>query len=207
MSRNKPNAGSLKRLALATMLAIGCSANAGCILLDGFGAVFLDLAEWGGIAPVIPVPAYWSGKIEDKYWEEERYEKAYVLDPIEGENAPIYCLDPPSPDQVMRALPEETAGGFAFLAETARNNVDIIVEPMVDKVGECKFIPMVGPARLHSCHFKCTVYYDKTIRSSWPIPFSHTDATQEVVYIDKSHFIRCAGGLSNALPAAGTEFE
>jgi hypothetical protein len=46
---------------------------------------------------------------------------------------------------------------------------------------------------MHHCHYKCTVYYDKTIRSDWPIPFSHTDQTQEVVYIDHDHLIRCAG--------------
>jgi hypothetical protein len=31
------------------------------------------------------------------------------------------------------------------------------------------------------------------MRSYWPIPFTHTDQTQEVVYIDKDHLIRCTG--------------
>ena len=34
---------------------------------------------------------------------------------------------------------------------------------------------------------------DGEIRSDWPIPYTHTGATQEVVYIDHDHLIRCAG--------------
>jgi hypothetical protein len=93
----------------------------------------------------------------------------------------------------MRSLPDEVGGGVPFLAETHRNNVRIVTELMVDRLGECRFYPMVGPARLHHCHYKCTVYYEKVIRSDWPIPFSHKDQTQEVVYIDHDHLIRCAG--------------
>ena len=116
---------------------------------------------------------------------------------MEGEHAPLFCLDPPSPDEVIRALPDRAKGGLAFIAETQRNNVRMVVEPIVDKVGECRFYPMVGPARLHKCHYKCTVYFDKTIISSWPVPFSHTDNTQEVLYIDHDHLIRCAGPPAN----------
>jgi hypothetical protein len=69
----------------------------------------------------------------------------------------------------------------------------MVVEPIVDRVGECRFYPMAGPARMKYCHYKCTVYYDKTIRSDYPVPFTHTDETTEVVYIDHDHLIRCAG--------------
>jgi hypothetical protein len=67
------------------------------------------------------------------------------------------------------------------------------VDLIVDKTEECRFYPLVGPARMKKCHYKCTVYFDKTIRSDWPVPFSHTDQTVEVVYIDHDHLIRCAG--------------
>jgi len=80
-----------------------------------------------------------------------------------------------------------------FFAETSRNNVRIVVEPIVDKLSECRFFPMVGFARIHKCHYKCTVYFEKVIHSDWPVPFTHTDDTQEVVYIDHDHLIRCAG--------------
>jgi hypothetical protein len=93
----------------------------------------------------------------------------------------------------MRSLPDDTAGGVYFLTETHRNNVRIVVENIVDSIGECRMYPLVGPARLKKCHYKCTVYFDKTIRSDWPIPFSNTHSTQEVVYVDHDHLIRCAG--------------
>ena len=143
--------------------------------------------------PPIPVSAYFSQQIEDTYWEEERYGKVPILDPVEGENAPLFCLDAPSDDEVMRALPTQGKGGFAFLAETQLNNVRIVTEPIVDRMDECRFYPLAGPARLHHCHYKCTVYYDKTIRSEWPVPFTHNDETIDVVYIDHDHLIRCAG--------------
>lgn len=140
--------------------------------------------------PAVPISAYQSQLIEDKLWTQERYDRTPVLDPVEGD---VFCVDPPSEDQVMRSLPNSPAGGFAFFEETQYNNVRIVVEPMVDRLDDCKVYPLVGPCRLHHCHYKCTVYYDKTIRAYWPVPFSHTDQSVEVVYIDKDHLIRCAG--------------
>ncbi|HCS53880.1 MAG TPA: hypothetical protein DIW81_20220 [Planctomycetaceae bacterium] len=186
----------LRRSAMCVLLAGLAVSNSGCTLVGGFIGTAFHLARFWETTPIIPVNPYWSQKIEDKYWDEERYDKVPILDPVEGENAPIFCLDPPSPDEVMRALPDNTAGGVWFLSETCRNNVRMTVEPIVDRLDDCRFYPMVGPARLHHCHYKCTVYYDETIRSTWPIPFTHTDATEEVVYIDHDHLIRCAGPAS-----------
>jgi hypothetical protein len=183
----------MTRLAMFVLLGTMITSCSGCYV---FGSAVVTAVDWSKFwitTPPIPVPAYFSQQIEDTYWEEERYNKVPILDPVEGENAPLFCLDPPSPDEVMRSLPDKAAGGFAFLAETARNNVRIVVEPIVDRVDECRFYPLVGPARLHHCHYKCTVYYDKTIRSSYPVPFTFEDETQEVVYIDHDHLIRCSG--------------
>ena len=69
------------------------------------------------------------------YWE-QRYGKVPILDPVEGEHAPLFCLDHPSPDEVMRSLPDDTAGSVCFLAETQRNNVRMVVEPIVDSIGD-----------------------------------------------------------------------
>lgn len=182
-----------KHMWLLAALALVTLPNSGCTLL----AWGMDLAWTGaayfGTTPLIPVTPYFSQEIEDTYWEEERYKKVPILDPVEGENAPLFCLDPPSPDEVMRALPDNTAGGVPFLAETSRNNVRIVVEPIVDRVSECRFFPQVGPARLHHCHYKCTVYFEETKRSHWPVPFTHKDQVEEVVYIDHDHLIRCTG--------------
>lgn len=180
----------LRRNVVVAVICLSTMTNSGCLLTTGFiGVAWRGMTFWKTL-PVIPISAYQSQQIEDELWTKERYDRTPVLDPVEGD---VFCVDPPSEDQVMRSLPDTPAGGFAFIQETQMNNVRIVVEPMVDRLDECKVYPLVGPCRLHHCHYKCTVYYDKTIRAYWPIPFSHVDQTVEVVYIDKDHLIRCAG--------------
>jgi hypothetical protein len=183
----------LKRVVLIAAIGLFTLGNTGCKLYWGLVEVAFAFGAFWYTTPLIPVSPYYSQLIEDTYKMEERYLKVPVLDPVEGEHAPIFCQDPPSPDEVMMALPNEAAGGIAFISETQRNNVRITVEPMVDRVDECRFYPMVGPARLHHCHYKATVYYDKIMRSDWPVPFRFADETVQVVYIDHDHLIRCAG--------------
>lgn len=187
-----------QRLTLLTAVCLVTFTSSGCTLARGFlWDHALVASKFWKATPIIPVSPYFSQLIEDSYWEEERYNRVPILDPVEGENAPLFCQDPPSEDEVMRALPDDVGGGLPFVAETVRNNVRIVVEPCVDHVGECRFYPMAGPAKLHKCHYKCTVYYDKVKRSDWPIPFTTEDATVQVVYIDHDHLIRCAGGPSD----------
>lgn len=178
---------------LLAALALVTLPTSGCNLIGWSWKVAWAGASFWGTTPLIPVTPYFSQQIEDTYWEEERYRKVPILEPVEGENAPLFCLDPPRADEIIRALPDNTAGGVPFLAETYRNNVRIVVEPMVDRVDECRFIPQVGPARLHHCHYKCTVFFEETKVSHWPIPFTHKDQVEDVVYIDHDHLIRCAG--------------
>lgn len=185
--------GIAKRLVLLAALASTALPSSGCAMAYWFAKDAFILSNFWGTTPLIPVTPYFSQQIEDTYWNEERYDRVPILDPLEGENAPLFCLDPPSPDEVIRALPDDVSGGVPFLAETARNNVRMTVDLIVDSVGDCKVVPHVGPVRLHKCHYKCTVYYDKTIRSHWPVPFTHNDNVQDVVYIDHDHFIRCGG--------------
>lgn len=184
----------LRKFVLLTSLSLMTLTNSGCYgTWAELLVVFWDAGAFFGTTGPIPVTPYYSQMIEDTYWEEERYKRVPILDPVEGEHAPLFCMDPPSPDHVMRSLPDDPAGGVPFLAETHLNNVRIVVEPIVDRIGECRFYPMVGPAKLHYCHYKCTIYYDRVIRSHWPVPFTHVDQSQEVTYIDKDHLIRCAG--------------
>ncbi|MCA9079527.1 MAG: hypothetical protein KDA58_03165 [Planctomycetaceae bacterium] len=182
-----------RRLMLTAALALFALPSSGCVLAYGFAKDALIFSQFWGTTPLIPVTPYFSQEIEDTYWNEERYKKVPILDPIEGENAPLFCLDPPTPDEVMRALPDDTKGGVPFLAETSRNNVRMTVDLIVDRVGDCKVLPHVGPVRLHHCHYKATVYFEKTIRSHWPVPFTHVDQVEEVVYLDHDHLIRCGG--------------
>jgi hypothetical protein len=114
--------------------------SGGCTLVTGFADVIYAFSIFWKVAPFFPVSPYFSSEVEDAYWEEERYGRVPVLNPIEGENAPLFCFDPPSPDEVIRALPDSETGkgGYAFLAETSMNNVRMVVEPIVDRVGECR---------------------------------------------------------------------
>ena len=185
-----------KKACLIAALAVCTVPNSGCRMAYWFAKDAFILSSFWGTTPLIPVSPYMSQQVEDVYWEEERYEGVPILDPVDGENAPLFCLDPPSADEVMRTVPDSTSGGFSFVAETNRNNVRMVVEQIVDRLDECRFIPLVGPARLHHCHYKCTVYFTETKRSYWPIPFSHTDLREEVVYIDHDHYIRCAGPVT-----------
>lgn len=183
----------LKRFVLIAAIGLFTFANSGCTLFWGLVQVAWSGALFWQTTPLIGVSPYYSQLIEDTYKNEERYDKVPILDAVEGEHAPLICQDPPSADEVMMALPDEAGGGFTFVAETQRNNVRMTVEPIVDRLDECRFYPMVGPARLHHCHYKCTVYYDKIIRSDWPVPFRFKDETVQVVYIDHDHLVRCAG--------------
>jgi hypothetical protein len=183
----------LKRICLLLGLSLMTMSNSGCVLMADFLHVAFTVGGFFGTTPLIPVSPYYSELIEDAYIREERYDKVPILDPVEGEHAPLFCQDPPSADEVMRAMPNENSGGWPFLAETSHNNVKMVVEPIVDRMDDCRFYPLVGPARLHHCHYKCTVYYDKIMRSDWPVPFRHKDESSQVVYIDHDHLIRCAG--------------
>ncbi|WP_437205431.1 hypothetical protein [Planctomicrobium sp. SH664] len=185
----------MKRWLLVAALAMTVVPNSGCTLFFGFLKDAFILSWFFGTTPLIPVTPYFSQEIEDTYWEEERYKRVPILDPVEGENAPLFCLDPPTPDEIIRALPDDTAGGVPYLAETFRNNVRMVSDLIVDRTDECRFYPQVGPARLRHCHYKCTVTFEKTMRSSWPVPFTHVDQTEDVVYIDHDHLIRCAGPI------------
>ncbi|MEZ6058512.1 MAG: hypothetical protein R3C01_17565 [Planctomycetaceae bacterium] len=187
----------LKKMLFAAAILLSTVPNSGCKMAYWFAKDAFAVGNLFGTTPLIPISPYLSGKVEEAYWVDERYGKVPILDPVEGENAPIFCLDPPSADEVMLTLPDNVSGGVYFLAETSRNNVRMVVEPMVDRLGECRFYPLAGPARLHHCHYKCTIFFDETIRSHWPVPFTHTDERQEVVYIDHDHLIRCAGPSAN----------
>jgi hypothetical protein len=172
------------------------------------GCLTFERGEFLGVLPMAAVPTFGSIAAEASFghfaWpvtpalsdDVERLidrierEGVPVLDPIENQNAPIFCMDPPTDKEVYEALPP-VIHGVPFIFEVQRNNVRITVEKLVDTVDECRVFPLVGPAQIHHCHFKCTVWYDETYWMAWPIPWSYTDHKVEVIYIDKDHLHRC----------------
>jgi hypothetical protein len=143
----------------------------------------------GILAIPIPVSPYFQDKKEDEAWEKERYGRVPILGPITSGGPPV-ALDPPSDDEVMRAL-EKTRpveGGLPMLYERNRNNVRIVKEKIADYVDPPRQYPLVGPAQQHHAHYKCTVYFEDVVRVGWPVPHTlRDDDAEEVLYIDHNH--------------------
>lgn len=148
----------------------------------------------------VPLSPFFQDDLEDKAWEHERYDMVPILGPI-TEGGPVVALDPPSEDEVMCALEKArpVEGGLPFLYETQRNNVRMIIEPIADYVDPPRVYPMIGPAQQHHAHYKCTLYFEETVRVGWPIPYTTKNQdTQEVVYIDHNH-LHIVGNVDGGL--------
>jgi len=139
-----------------------------------------------------PISPLWQKQQEDKFWIQERYKRVPILDPLVTSGTNM-ALDPPSPDEVMRAMEaiHPVEGGVPLFWERHRNNVRMTVEPISDYIDPPRVYPLIGPAQLHHAHYKCTVYYSETTHNGWPLPYTTTDEdAREVVYVDHNHFHR-----------------
>jgi len=154
-------------LLLAPLMTIGCYPPA--IML-------------GIMAPTQP---WVTERMEDKFQHKNDY-RTSIMPPIRDGFPASICEDPPSEQEVLRAMPRVTRGvPFAF--EEFRDDIQIVNERLVDKIDPPRFFPLVGPAQLHHCHWKCTIYYTETKQSSYPFPCKIVKHRVEVVYIDKDH--------------------
>jgi len=137
----------------------------------------------------IPLSPYFQDKMEDRAWEQERYDRVPILGPLTA-GGPAVALDPPSEDEIMRAFERArpVEGGLPFGHEIQRNNVRIVIEPIADYVDPPRVYPLIGPAQLHHAHYKCIIHFTETVRVGWPVPYTATDEdSQEVIYIDHNH--------------------
>ncbi len=87
-----------------------------------------------------------------------------------------------------------------YLYEKHYNNMQIVVEKLVDSIDECRFYPLVGPAQLHHCHYKVTVFYDRLRYSYYPFSWEVKDKDVEVLYIDKDHLHICVSPEQEEMP-------
>ena len=168
---------------LAALLMLSLVSASGCFWNQTLGP------NIGMLGYPIPVSPYFQDVLEDNAWEHERYERVPILGPITS-GGPAVALDPPSEDEIMRALESARPieGGLPFLHEIQRNNVRIVVEPVADYIDPPRVYPLVGPAQLHHAHYKCIIYFTEKNRVGWPIPYTTVDEdAQEVVYIDHNH--------------------
>ena len=145
--------------------------------------------QLGILAYPIPVSPYLQKKKEDRHWQHERYDRVPILGPLPA-GGPAVALDPPSDDEVMRAMEEihPVARGIPYIFESQRSNVRIVKDLVADYVDPVRVYPLIGPAQQHHAQYKCTVYYTQRERVGWPIPHTLTDEDSvEVVYIDHNH--------------------
>jgi hypothetical protein len=133
----------------------------------------------------IPVPPWVTERMEEKYCFDTDF-KTPIMPPIREGFPPPLCEDPPDEARILRALPHVTRG-MPYFFEEFRDNVQVVTELLVDKIDPPRFFPLVGPAQLHHCHWKCTVYYTETIESGYPFPFRCVRPRVQVVYIDLDH--------------------
>ena len=124
-------------------------------------------------------------RMEDKYTYKND-KRTSILPPIREGFPPPICEDPPSEQEVLRAMPRVTRG-VPFGYEEFRDDIQVVTERLVDKIDPPRFFPLVGPAQLHHCHWKAIIYYKETDQSSYPFPVKIVKNRVQVVYIDKDH--------------------
>ncbi|MDR1958409.1 MAG: hypothetical protein LBQ54_05125 [Planctomycetaceae bacterium] len=170
-------------LAVLGLTAVTVLTSAGCVGVVG--------PSLGPLSIPIPVSPSFQHEYENMAWEKERYSKVPIMDPIIDGQA--HALDPPSDDEVMRALEKAhpTRNGVPGLETRTRNNVKIVKELIGNYLDPPREMPLCGPVQVHHTHYKCTVYYTEVIHVGLPIPYTRiNEDAQEVVYIDHDHLHR-----------------
>jgi hypothetical protein len=187
---------STRSVVVLGLVLAGLLATTGCNTTYGF--------RMGPFAYPIPISPYFQYQQEDNAWEKERYKPVLILDPLVP-GATQIALDEPSDDEIMRALEHARPlnGGLPFLSELQRNNVRITKETLADSIDPPRVYPLIGPAQLHHCRWKCTIYFNEVKRVGWPVPYSvKNEDAQEVVYIDHDHLHM----VGNVDPGPGTDY-
>ena len=137
------------------------------------------------LAIMTPTQPWVTERMEDKY-AHKNDNRTPIMPPLREGFPPPICEDPPSEQEVLRAMPRVTRG-YPFVYEEFRDGIQIVSERLVDKIDPPRFFPLVGLAQLHHCHWKCTLYYIETIESMWPFPYRCVTPRVQVMYIDKDH--------------------
>jgi hypothetical protein len=92
---------------------------------------------------------------------------------------------PPDEAQILRAMPP-VENPFPEILRVSRDNIQIVMERLVDKVDPPRSYPLARPARMHHCQWKCTVYYNETVESVHPsLVFRSTKPKVQVLYVEK----------------------
>jgi len=138
-----------------------------------------------GLWTPIPVPPWTAERIDAKV-NHKNDGRVPIMPPIRDGYPPPICEDPPSDQEVLRAIPR-VPRGVPYIYEEFRDDIVIVKNRLVDKIDPPRFFPLVGPAQLHHCHWECVVYYTETIQSDYPFPRYSKNQRVQVIYIDKDH--------------------
>lgn len=180
----RPTGRAWRGLAATLALALVAVGQSGCTVSPIYHGV-VPFPFW----LVIPVPQIIGDNIQERI--EKDYSQVPIMPPVR-EDSPVFCQDPPSEYDVIRAMKKPSRWGkIPFLYEKQYNNIEIVVEKIVDTIDDCRVYPLVGPAQLHHCHYKVTVYYDRFRRMNYPFAWEVKDKDVEVIYIDKDHLHIC----------------
>jgi hypothetical protein len=153
--------------AVAPALTVGCNP--------------LTLGLWTPI-PVQP----WVAERMDAKFNHRNDGRAPIMPPIRDGYPPPICEDPPSDQEILRAMPR-VARGIPYVYEEFRDDIVMVKNRLVDKIDPPRFFPLVGPAQLHHCHWECVIYYTELIQSDYPFPQYSKKQRVQVIYIDKDH--------------------
>ena len=139
------------------------------------------------MGPFTPVPIQpWVAERMDAKYSHKNDGRVPIMPPIRDGFPPPICEDPPSDQEVLRAMPR-VARGAAYIYEEFRDDIVIVKNRLVDKIDPPRFFPLVGLAQLHHCHWECVIYYTETIQSDYPFPTYIKKQRVQVMYIDKDH--------------------
>jgi hypothetical protein len=165
--------------------ALWAVALAGPMILSGCAPIASAFFPFSmGIFTPIPVPPWVTERMEEKYcWKNDF--RTPILPPIPPGTRPL-CEDPPDDARVIRAMPP-VARGVPYFYEEFRDDITVVKERIKDEIDPPRFFPPVGPAQLHHCHWKCTIFYTETIESGYPFPFRCKRPRVQVVYVDLDH--------------------
>ena len=156
-----------------------------------------------GLGTPIPVPPWVTERMEEKYCYKNDF-RTPVMPAIRPGFPPPMCEDPPSEAEVLRAMPHITRG-IPYFYEEFRDDIQIVNERLVDRIDPPRFFPLIGPAQLHHCHWKSTIYYNETVESGYPFPFRCVRPRVEVIYIDRDHLHLYPGGTPETQQAVNRD--
>jgi hypothetical protein len=172
--------------------------------LGGVGCYPFEIQPYSmGLATPIPVPPWVTERMEEKYAYRNDY-RTTIMQPIREGFPPPLCEDPPDDAQVLRTM-FDVVRGIPYFYEEFRDDIQIVTERIVDRIDPPRFYPLIGPAQLHHCHWKCTVYYTETVESGYPFPVRIQKPRVQVVYIDKDHLHLCTGAGPEVQQQIGRE--